>query len=190
LQSAEVGPTPLQRQLHSLGQRLGLVALVAVAVYLGLSLLRGVPFGDTLLSAVALAVAAIPEGLPAVVTVTLAVGTSQMAKRGAIVKRLASVETLGATSVICSDKTGTLTMNEMTVRELWVDGRTYEVSGEGYSTDGDIRREGASPDEAAAEVRDELTALVRCNDSHLDDDGGVLGDPMEGALLVLAAKGG
>ncbi|MCB1015962.1 MAG: HAD-IC family P-type ATPase, partial [Acidimicrobiales bacterium] len=105
LQSAEVGPTPLQRQLHSLGQRLGLVALVAVAVYLGLSLLRGVPFGDTLLSAVALAVAAIPEGLPAVVTVTLAVGTSQMAKRGAIVKRLASVETLGATSVICSDKT-------------------------------------------------------------------------------------
>ena len=190
LDAAEVGPTPLQRQLHTLGQRLGLVALAAVAIYATLSLLRGESITDTLLSSVALAVAAIPEGLPAVVTVTLAVGTSQMAKRGAIVKRLASVETLGATSVICSDKTGTLTMNEMTVRELWVDGHTYSVSGEGYSTDGSISRPGVSDDEAAAEVQDELVAIARCNDSHLDADGRVLGDPMEGALLVLAAKGG
>ena len=190
LDAAEVGPTPLQRQLHTLGQRLGLVALAAVAIYATLSLLRGETVTDTLLSSVALAVAAIPEGLPAVVTVTLAVGTSQMAKRGAIVKRLASVETLGATSVICSDKTGTLTMNEMTVRELWVGGRTYAVSGEGYSTEGTISRPGASDAEAMAEVQDELVAIARCNDSHLDADGRVLGDPMEGALLVLAAKGG
>ncbi|MBL8777102.1 MAG: HAD-IC family P-type ATPase [Acidimicrobiales bacterium] len=190
LDAAEVGPTPLQRQLHTLGQRLGLVALAAVAIYATLSLLRGETVTDTLLSSVALAVAAIPEGLPAVVTVTLAVGTSQMAKRGAIVKRLASVETLGATSVICSDKTGTLTMNEMTVRELWVGGRTYAVSGEGYSTEGTISRPGASDAEATAEVQDELVAIARCNDSHLDAEGRVLGDPMEGALLVLAAKGG
>ena len=190
LDAAEVGPTPLQRQLHTLGQRLGLVALVAVAIYATLSLLRGESITDTLLSSVALAVAAIPEGLPAVVTVTLAVGTAQMAKRGAIVKRLASVETLGATSVICSDKTGTLTMNEMTVRELWVDGRDYTVSGEGYSTEGTISRAGISDEAATGEVQDELVAMARCNDSHLGPDGQVLGDPMEGALLVVAAKGG
>ena len=187
LQEAEVGQTPLQRQLHGLGQRLGLVALVAVVVYTGLSLLRGTPLADTLLEAVALAVAAIPEGLPAVVTVTLAVGTSQLAKRGAIVKRLASVETLGATSVICSDKTGTLTMNQMTVRELWAGGRHYDVSGEGYGTEGEITRDGAP---AADEVTGVLTAIARCNDSHLDESGKVIGDPMEAALLVVAAKGG
>ncbi len=187
LQEAEVGQTPLQRQLHGLGQRLGLVALVAVAIYMTLSLLRGTPLADTLLESVALAVAAIPEGLPAVVTVTLAVGTSQLAKRGAIVKRLASVETLGATSVICSDKTGTLTMNQMTVRELWAGGRHYDVSGEGYSVTGEITRDGTP---AADEVVGLLTAVARCNDSHIDDSGKVLGDPMEGALLVVAAKGG
>jgi len=187
LQEAEVGQTPLQRQLHGLGQRLGLVALVAVVVYTGLSLLRGTPLADTLLEAVALAVAAIPEGLPAVVTVTLAVGTSQLAKRGAIVKRLASVETLGATSVICSDKTGTLTMNQMTVRELWAGGRHYDVSGEGYGTEGEITRDGAP---AADELAGLLTAIARCNDSHLDESGKVIGDPMEAALLVVAAKGG
>ncbi len=188
LNEAEVGPTPLQRQLHGLGQRLGLVALAAVVIYGTLSLLRGETVADTLLAAVALAVAAIPEGLPAVVTVTLAVGTAQLAKRGAIVKRLASVETLGATSVICSDKTGTLTLNQMTVRELWTAGRRYEVTGEGYSTDGVIT-DGGTPVPAEA-LTPLLTAAARCNDSHLDGEGGVLGDPMEGALLVLAAKGG
>ena len=192
LNAAEPGPTPLQNQLHELGKRLGLVALVAVVVFFVLSLLRGEDLAETVLSSVALAVAAIPEGLPAVVTVTLAVGTAQMAKRGAIVKRLASVETLGATSVICSDKTGTLTMNEMTVRELWVGGRSYDVSGEGYRPEGTITLEGRP---AGDEVRDLLVAVARCNDSHLGPDAGglgqqVLGDPMEGALLVLAAKGG
>jgi Ca2+-transporting ATPase len=118
LAAADPGETPLQHQLHVLGQRLAAVAGVAVALYLALNLLRGEPLSDTLLSSVALAVAAIPEGLPAVVTVTLAIGVSQMAKRGAIVKRLSSVETLGSTTVICSDKTGTLTMNQMTARSL------------------------------------------------------------------------
>ncbi len=211
LNAAEPGPTPLQQQLHDLGKRLGLVALAAVAVFFVLSVIRGEDLAETVLSSVALAVAAIPEGLPAVVTVTLAVGTAQMAKRGAIVKRLASVETLGATSVICSDKTGTLTMNEMTVRELWVAGRGYAVSGEGYRPDGAITRMASSPPattaegsppsgngaggDAGGEVHDLLVAVARCNDSHLGDDGTgvgqqVLGDPMEGALLVLAAKGG
>ena len=183
LDAAEAGDTPLQVQLHALGRRLALVAAAAVAIFATLSLLRGESLADTVLASVALAVAAIPEGLPAVVTVTLAIGTSQMAKRGAIVKRLASVETLGATSVICSDKTGTLTLNEMTVQELWLPDSHQTVSGRGYAQGGEIRP-GAGPG-----LADVLAGLVRCNDSHLAD-GRPVGDPMEAALLVLAAKGG
>jgi P-type Ca2+ transporter type 2C len=183
LDAAEAGDTPLQVQLHALGRRLALVAAAAVTVFATLSLLRGESLADTVLASVALAVAAIPEGLPAVVTVTLAIGTSQMAKRGAIVKRLASVETLGATSVICSDKTGTLTLNEMTVQELWLPDGGQTVSGRGYEQGGEI-----SPGDGAG-LTDVLTGLVRCNDSHLVD-GRPVGDPMEAALLVLATKGG
>ena len=183
LDAAVAGDTPLQVQLHALGRRLALVAAAAVAVFATLSLVRGESLADTVLASVALAVAAIPEGLPAVVTVTLAIGTSQMAKRGAIVKRLASVETLGATSVICSDKTGTLTLNEMTVQELWLPEGPQTVSGRGYEQGGEIRP-GRGPG-----LPDVLAGLVRCNDSHLVDRRPV-GDPMEAALLVLAAKGG
>ncbi len=183
LEAADAGDTPLQAQLHALGRRLALVAAVAVAVFAALSLLRGDSVTDTVLASVALAVAAIPEGLPAVVTVTLAIGTSQMAKRGAIVKRLASVETLGATSVICSDKTGTLTLNEMTVQELWLPDGRQTVSGRGYEQGGEIR-----PGHEVG-LADVLAGLVRCNDSHLVD-GRPVGDPMEAALLVLATKGG
>jgi len=183
LDAAESGDTPLQVQLHALGRRLALVAAAAVTVFATLSLLRGESVSDTVLASVALAVAAIPEGLPAVVTVTLAIGTSQMAKRGAIVKRLASVETLGATSVICSDKTGTLTLNEMTVQEAWLPDGRHEVTGRGYEEGGSVRP-AAGP--ALTEV---LAGLVRCNDSHLVD-GRPVGDPMEAALLVLADKGG
>jgi Ca2+-transporting ATPase len=183
LHNTETGPTPLQRQLQALGHRLALVAAVAVGLFATLSLVRGETIGDTVVNSVALAVAAIPEGLPAVVTVTLAVGTAQLAKRGAIVKRLASVETLGATSVICSDKTGTLTLNAMTVREIWADGRPHEVSGEGYRLDGAI----TPPDGVG--LQRALVGLVRCNDTHVRD-GSVIGDPMEAALLVAAAKGG
>jgi Ca2+-transporting ATPase len=204
LQAATTGPTPLQRQLDVLGKRLALVAAGAVALFIALELGRGRDLGETLLDAVALAVAAIPEGLPAVVTVTLAVGTYQMAKRGAIVKRLASVETLGATSVICSDKTGTLTLNQMTARVLVVDGRRYDITGEGYATEGDAidghhptdghgtdghattGQVSPAPDDA---VRDAVLVAALCSDAVLHD-GKLVGDPTEGALVVLAEKVG
>lgn len=183
LQGADREATPLQRQLDGLGKRLAMVAGVAVALYVVLELLRGSSSGDTLLSAVALAVAAIPEGLPAVVTVTLAVGTYQMAKRGAIVKRLASVETLGATSVICSDKTGTLTMNQMTARVLVTPSVRHTFSGEGYEPLGEVS---PAADESALAA---LRAGLLCNDSRVEE-GRLLGDPTEGALVTAARKAG
>ena len=131
LQQADAGRTPLQVQLDALGKRLAVVAGVAVAVFFTLEMLRGQPLSEVLLSSVALAVAAVPEGLPAVVTVTLSVGTYALARRGAIVKRLASVETLGCTSVICSDKTGTLTVNQMTARQVLIAGASVRHRGRG-----------------------------------------------------------
>jgi Ca2+-transporting ATPase len=182
LEAAQDGHTPLQQQLHVLGTRLALVAAVAVTAFFVLGLARGESFADTMLSAVALAVAAIPEGLPAVVTVTLAVGVHQLAKRGAIVKRLASVETLGSTTVICSDKTGTLTLNQMTARAVVVDGHHLDVTGEGYTADGRIGGD-------HARLPALLEAAVLCNDSRIAD-GALIGDPTEGALVALAAKAG
>jgi len=182
LQATPTHRTPLQEQLDVLGKRLAVAAGVAVTAFFVLGLLRGGSLADTVLSSVALAVAAIPEGLPAVVTVTLAVGVHQLAKRGAIVKRLASVETLGATTVICSDKTGTLTLNQMTARAVAVGGHRLGVTGEGYGSDGSIDGSGPALDAL-------LEAAVLCNDSRVD--GSVLvGDPTEGALVALATKGG
>ncbi len=182
--------TPIQRQLAQLGRRLAAIGGVAVAVYLLLGLLRGDAWHVVLLSAVALAVAAVPEGLPVVVTVTLAVGVRRMARRGALVKHLASVETLGATSVVCTDKTGTLTVNQMTVRSVWVGGRRYEVSGTGYHAKGAVTVDGvALPGPEAESMARLARAAALCNDSSLDGDR-VLGDPMEAALLVLATKVG
>jgi Ca2+-transporting ATPase len=186
LSQTEEGETPLQKQLASIGKRLALLALTVVAIVFAGALWRGEPLADAAFTAIALAVAAIPEGLPAVVTVTLALGMRRMATQQAIVKRLAAVETLGCTSVICTDKTGTLTVNQMTARALFCQGQRYHVSGEGYQTHGSIQAEtgGGAVDLAAA-----LLPLVLCNDSDLQN-GKVIGDPMEGALLVLAAKGG
>jgi P-type Ca2+ transporter type 2C len=180
-------PTPLQVQLDQLAKRLGVIALVLVAMLSLMQWWRGEGLAHIALDAIALAVAAMPEGLPVVVTVTLALGMHKMARQHAIVKRLASVETLGCTTVICSDKTGTLTLNQMTAKTFTRAGRLFEVSGVGYSTQGAITVSGQAA--VAAELAPLLQALVACNDSRIED-GKVIGDPMEAALLVLAAKGG
>jgi Ca2+-transporting ATPase len=179
--------TPLQIQLDTLGKRLALIAGVIVTLIFILGIARGDDLAHTALMAIALAVAAIPEGLPAVVTVTLALGMHRMAKRHAIVKKLAAVETLGCTTVICSDKTGTLTLNQMTARQLFVAGQRFSVSGEGYLVEGMIKAEDDTlPQVDLATV---LQPAALCADARIRD-GHLIGDPTEGALLVLAAKAG
>jgi Ca2+-transporting ATPase len=187
LAATEEVATPLQVQLDRLGKRLGVIALTLVGLLSFLQYLRGAGLVHIMLDAIALSVAAMPEGLPVVVTVTLALGMHKMARQHAIVKRLASVETLGCTTVICSDKTGTLTLNQMTVRTFFYAGGRFDVSGEGYRTQGTITAVAGKGDDADLSAL--LVPLVACNDSHLAD-GKVIGDPMEAALLVLAAKGG
>ncbi|MFJ9542481.1 cation-translocating P-type ATPase [Streptomyces sp. NPDC101225] len=177
-------PSPLAVQMDSLGRWLALVSGIAVAAYALVALIRGENLADLALRAVALAVAAIPEGLPAVLALTLALGVHRMAGRGAIVKRLASVEALGSATVVCSDKTGTLTLNEMTARALWSAGRLYEVTGKGYDTAGTVR---STDGERTAQLHEALRPFVLCNDARLTPDG-IIGDPTEAALLVLAAK--
>jgi len=180
-------PTPLQIQLNQLAKRLGIIALSMVALLSLLQYLRGVKLTEIILDAIALSVAAMPEGLPVVVTVTLALGMHKMARQHAIVKRLASVETLGCTTVICSDKTGTLTLNQMTARTFMCANQQFEVSGEGYDLQGEITpAEGNTADVDAAQL---MVPIVACNDSHVQD-GKAIGDPMEAALHVLAAKSG
>jgi Ca2+-transporting ATPase len=187
LSEADPEPTPLQRQINTLSRTLAAVAGAVIVVVAVAGVLRGQEFGELFVSAVSLAVAAIPEGLPAVVAFTLAMGAARLAKRGAIVKRLASVETLGSTSQVCTDKTGTLTLNEMTARELLLAGREFTVSGQGYGIDGRIRTTDGSP--LPATVDQALIAMALCTDAVLRD-GGLVGDPTEGAMVVLAEKGG
>lgn len=175
--------TPLQRQLDVLGKRLAAIAGAVVLLILVLTILRGAHWTEAAMTAVALAVAAIPEGLPAVVTVTLAVGMWRMARNRAILKKLAAVETLGSTTVICSDKTGTLTLNQMTARAGWYASRRFTVSGQGYLPEGHIEWEGD------AELRPLLLPMALCTESRVRD-GQLIGDPTEGALYVLAQKGG
>jgi P-type Ca2+ transporter type 2C len=187
LASTDDVPTPLQIQLNQLATRLGMIALSMVALLSLLQYLRGVKLTEIILDAIALSVAAMPEGLPVVVTVTLALGMHKMARQHAIVKRLASVETLGCTTVICSDKTGTLTLNQMTVRTFMCANQQFEVSGEGYDLQGAITPvEGNTADVDTEQL---MVPIVACNDSHVQD-GKAIGDPMEAALLVLAAKSG
>ncbi len=204
LQRTERELTPLQRRLEELGRILIVLCLSIVVVILGLQLLRGGNWVDALLSAVSLAVAAVPEGLPAVVTITLALGLQRMVKRSALVRKLPSVETLGSVTVICSDKTGTLTRNEMTVRELAVGHSLLRVSGIGYAPHGTFSESHEPNDPAVQEtpidlasrpdVIQLLTIGAVCNNAQVvpRQDGvegwQVLGDPTEGALIVLAAK--
>ena len=179
-------PTPLQVQLDSLGKQLAVIAIFVVLAILAAGLWRGEPWVQIVLTSIALAVAAIPEGLPAVVTVTLAIGMHRMARRGAILKRLAAAETLGCATVICADKTGTLTMNQMTARAFFFHGKRFTVNGIGYQAEGTIEAEDTSPN---PELRELVLPFGLCNDAELRD-GSVIGDPTEGALLVLAAKSG
>jgi Ca2+-transporting ATPase len=183
----EAEPTPLQVQTEKLGHRLALVAGVAVMLVMAAGLARGQSFSHAVVEAIALAVAAIPEALPATVTVTLAVGMNRLVKHQAIVKRLHAVETLGSTSVICTDKTGTLTLNQMTVRTVVVDGEELTVSGEGYSNEGRITS--ADFDRDVPDVRQLGAVLALCNDAVIRDEQ-CIGDPTEGALVVFGAKAG
>jgi len=186
LEAAEAGETPLQKELDRVGKRLAAIAVAVIAAILAVGIGHGQEVAKAVLNAVALAVAAIPEGLPAVVTVTLAVGMYRMARQKAVVRKLAAVETLGSTTVICSDKTGTLTLNQMTVRALHFRGRRYTVTGEGYGGDGEILPEAGAD---APELAPLLLPMALCSESRIRG-GRLIGDPTEGALLALAAKGG
>jgi cation-transporting ATPase F len=183
--------TPLTRKMGVFARRLLIVILAFAALTFAIGVLRGESAYDMFMAAVALAVGAIPEGLPAAITITLAIGVARMARRRAIIRKLPAVETLGSTTVICSDKTGTLTENAMTVRALWAGGRRYPVSGQGYGLEGSVSLpEGISLDGA---LREALLAGVLCNDASLRRDGHhwrITGDPTEAALLVAARKAG
>jgi Ca2+-transporting ATPase len=215
---AERAETPLQRRLEQFGYTLLWVALAVVTVVFVLGYLRGEPLVEMFLTSVSLAVAAVPEGLPAVVTITLALGVTRMVKRHALIRKLPAVETLGSATVICTDKTGTLTKNEMTVTRLIVEDRAFDVTGEGYEPVGEIREKSSELGVLSSELsgkatatrsdnselktqnsglsrfpglRRLLTAAVLCNGATLRQENGtwqVIGDPTEGALLVAAAK--
>ena len=194
LQTVETGKTPLQENLGKLGHLLARAALVVVAIIVALGLFRGQPFLEMLVFGIALAVAVVPEALPAVVTISLAIGVQRLVKRGALMRRLPAVETLGSTSVICSDKTGTLTKDEMTARRLYVAGQLLEVSGAGYEPHGQFSRDGVIVEPSPPFAR-LLRAGALASDAHIvrNDAAGrwhVKGDPTEGALVVAAAKAG
>ncbi len=186
LAAADSTTTPLTIQLEKLTRQLLTIAGLALAASMILGLFRGEPFDALFIAAIAFAVAAIPTGLPAVVTTILSLGTRTLAAAGAIVKDLRSVETLGSTSAINSDKTGTLTLNQMTAVEMATVGRHYEISGTGYSTDGQILHEGGQED---SDLERFLLPMVLASDA-VARNGELVGDPTEGALVVLAAKGG
>jgi cation-transporting P-type ATPase F len=187
--------TPLIRKINAFGHALSLaIILVSAAVFLFGYFVRGFDLTEIFMAVVSLAVAAIPEGLPAVMTITLALGVQRMAKRNAIVRRLPAVETLGSVTVICSDKTGTLTKNEMTVQAILAGDQVFDVEGAGYEPTGGIHANGADVAiDATPALRECLLAGALCNDAqHLEHDGRwtIVGDPTEGALLVAAKKAG
>jgi magnesium-transporting ATPase (P-type) len=184
--------TPLTRKMAVFSRQLLVAILVLAALTFGVGLLRGQSAFDMFMAAVALAVGAIPEGLPAAVTITLAIGVGRMARRRAIIRKLPAVETLGSTTVVCSDKTGTLTENQMTVREIWAGNANYAVTGAGYGTEGGITLAGR-PTTVGWALKEVLVAGALCNDASLHREHGhwrIGGDPTEAALLVAARKGG
>jgi len=199
LQSVEMEETPLQRRLQQLGKTLGLAALLICALVFVAGIIQGGPILEMFMVAVSLAIAAVPEGLPAIVTISLALGMREMVKRHALIRRLSSVETLGSATVICSDKTGTLTQNVMTVTRLWVDGSDIEITGSGSSAEGEflVNGQAVNLDEFPA-ARTALWVGALNNDAGLErvdsEDGRsdyrIVGDPTEGSILIAAAKAG
>lgn len=192
LQSVKTSDTPLQENLDRVGKTLAKAAFVVVLVIVLMGVLRGQPLLEMFIFGIALAVAVVPEALPAVVTISLAIGIQRMAKRNALVRKLPTVETLGSTSVICSDKTGTLTKDEMTVRKIFLAGKWYDVSGSGYEPVGNF-----SNTDTGGNLDQHLVELLRggalVSDARLvqvDGRWDIKGDPTEGALVVAAAKAG
>lgn len=198
IKETEKAETPIQKRTSDLSKKLGLFALIASSLILTVSLLRGFEFYQTFLFALAAAVSAIPEGLPAVMTITLAVGVNRMAKRNAIIRKLQAVDTLGSATVICTDKTGTLTTNQLTVQKIFVNGKMVKVTGVGFAPEGKFEIDGVPIDpknEKTLSLLLEVAAL--CNDArlrqHKSDDKyrwEIYGDPTEGALIVALEKAG
>lgn len=186
--------TPLTRQLARVTTGITVAVIAIVALLIGFGIwIKDAPIGESLMVAVTLAVAAIPEGLPAVVTIALAIGVRRMASRHAVVRYLPAVETLGATTVICSDKTGTLTRNEMTVQVAWVEGHEYRFSGVGYSPAGEIEHDGVRLTDLPAGLRELIVMGILCNDAAVSAADGIwtpVGDPTEAALVVAGHKAG
>jgi P-type Ca2+ transporter type 2C len=193
LQKEKQEPTPLQKRFAHLAKWMSVAAVVIIILTFGLGALRGEPLLMIFLVAVSLAVAAVPEGLPAVVTISLAIGVQRMTKRNVLIRNLSSAETLGSVSVICTDKTGTLTHNEMTVRKIWIDNTTIDVSGSGYSKSGVFSADGKEVNPKSGTLQLLLKVGMLCNDANIKEEGelrSVIGDPTEGALLVSAEKAG
>ena len=191
IQAYEEEPTPLQIKLDQLGKWLGWGALAICAIVFLVGWLQGNEWLEMFMVAVSLAIAAVPEGLPAVVTICLALGLQRMIKRHALIRKLPAVETLGSATAICSDKTGTLTQNEMTAVQIYVDRTLLTVTGEGYRPEGEFQDDGRPVDLAGYPgSRLLLRAATLCNDAYLEDGDGwrMVGDPTEGALVVAAAK--
>ncbi|MEE9525480.1 MAG: calcium-translocating P-type ATPase, SERCA-type [Candidatus Woesearchaeota archaeon] len=187
IQTAKTELTPLQKKLKVLGEYLGAATIVVSIIVFLVGLLIGFKMTEIFLISVSLAVAAIPEGLPAVVTMSLSLGTRRMVKKNALIRKLPSVETLGSTTAICTDKTGTLTLNQMTVRKIYANNKIISVSGRGYDTVGNFYHHKEKIKTKEIELL--LKAGALCNDSKISE-GNVIGDPTEGALIVSAAKAG
>jgi Ca2+-transporting ATPase len=189
--------TPLQERIESLSKILIGAALIVVAVIIGIGIANGMDAYEMLNSAISLSVAAIPEGMPTIVTIVLTLGSQAMARKNALVRQLSSVETLGTTSVICSDKTGTLTQNQMQVMRLWAGGKTWKVTGEGFEPNGAFVDADGNEAEVTREKEDDLWRMLAvsayCNEARLIEVDGrpaIQGNPTEGALVVAAAKAG
>ncbi|MGB4440087.1 MAG: HAD-IC family P-type ATPase, partial [Sedimentibacter sp.] len=192
IQSYDEEQTPLQIKLNQLGKVLGTLTIAICVIVFGVGILQGREVLEMLLTSISLAVAAIPEGLPAIVTIVLSIGMNRMAGKNAIVKKLLAVETLGATSVICSDKTGTLTQNEMTVVKAYVDDKILDVEGGGYDPVGAVKLDGKQIDvDYLPNLRNLAAIGTLANDAHLDNSSGmykVVGDPTEGAIVTFTGK--